>query len=282
MRFRAALPLLIVVPALGVPPGSAAASGSTGGVTVPNSPAIAAVTCADGRSGACARGAALTLTGTSLESVKAVTFLGKAGRRDDRTAKPARQDEASVVVTVPTGTRSGPIAVASFVGTTRGPRVRISGTVTPATVIAAEPAVPADPGIHVFPISGQHDYGTLVNTFGGGRGHRGQDVAAACGTPLVAATAGTVLQATYDGRGGNYVVVQRGDGRSEVYMHLRRAATVRKGEAVAAGQRIGDVGASGDAVGCHLHFESWTAPGWYRGGRAVDPLPQLRSWDQAA
>jgi murein DD-endopeptidase MepM/ murein hydrolase activator NlpD len=39
------------------------------------------------------------------------------------------------------------------------------------------------------------------------------------------------------------------------------------------------VGETGRASGCHLHFELWTAPGWYKGGRAVDPLPTLRRWD---
>jgi murein DD-endopeptidase MepM/ murein hydrolase activator NlpD len=45
------------------------------------------------------------------------------------------------------------------------------------------------------------------------------------------------------------------------------------------GRRIASVGRTGRADGCHLHFELWTAPGWYRGGRAYDPLGKLRQWD---
>ena len=44
-------------------------------------------------------------------------------------------------------------------------------------------------------------------------------------------------------------------------------------------QRIGSVGDTGNAWGCHLHFELWTEPGWYAGGEPFDPLPRLRNWD---
>ena len=45
------------------------------------------------------------------------------------------------------------------------------------------------------------------------------------------------------------------------------------------GQPIGEVGDTGDADGCHLHFEMWSAPGWYTGGAPIDPLPSLKAWD---
>ena len=45
------------------------------------------------------------------------------------------------------------------------------------------------------------------------------------------------------------------------------------------GDPIGEVGRTGDASACHLHFEMWGAPGWYTGGAPFDPLPALRAWD---
>jgi len=51
------------------------------------------------------------------------------------------------------------------------------------------------------------------------------------------------------------------------------------GDSVSAGDNVGEVGRTGDATACHLHFEEWTAPGWYAGGHAKDPLSFLRSLD---
>jgi murein DD-endopeptidase MepM/ murein hydrolase activator NlpD len=138
-----------------------------------------------------------------------------------------------------------------------------------------------DPDRDVFPIRGPHDLGqTATNGFGGGRGHQGQDMFADCGTPVVAARGGKVREADFHGVGGNFVVVTaRGNGLDYVYMHLQRKPRVRAGQTVEAGERLGEVGATGNAFGCHLHFELWTAPGWYAGGQAFDPLPRLRRWD---
>ena len=133
---------------------------------------------------------------------------------------------------------------------------------------------------HKFPIRGKHGYGEFGASFGGGRGHQAQDVIADCGTPLVAARGGKVLFKGTQSRAGNYVVIDgAGTDLDYVYMHLEQPALVDKGEKVATGQRIGNVGRTGRASACLLHFELWSGPGWYRGGKPMDPISYLRAWD---
>jgi murein DD-endopeptidase MepM/ murein hydrolase activator NlpD len=139
---------------------------------------------------------------------------------------------------------------------------------------------------HQFPVAGLHDYGGAAGLFGAGRGgrsHQGQDVFARCGTPMVAARGGTVKHVAFHALAGHYVVIAGADSQYDyVYMHLQSGPLMRKGDTVATGQPIGLVGDTGDAHGCHLHFELWSAPGWYSGGRPVDPLAELKNWDTAA
>ena len=134
----------------------------------------------------------------------------------------------------------------------------------------------------VFPIDGPHDLGrNEANRFGGGRGHKGQDMFADCGTPVIAARGGKVQFSGYDGAAGNYLVIRaERSGEDYVYMHLLNTPRLHEGDRVETAQRIGSVGRTGDADGCHLHFELWTSPGWYRGGHPYDPLPRLSRWDR--
>jgi murein DD-endopeptidase MepM/ murein hydrolase activator NlpD len=136
---------------------------------------------------------------------------------------------------------------------------------------------------HAFPVRGAHGYGEHAATFGGGRGHQGQDVFAACGTPLVAARGGVVEFKQFHGRAGHYIVIDGHETETDyAYMHMRDAALVNDGDRVRTGQRIGYVGDTGSADGCHLHLEMWSAPGWYAGGQPFDPLPSLRAWDRSS
>ena len=134
---------------------------------------------------------------------------------------------------------------------------------------------------HLFPIRGRHNLGyTDTNNFGGGRGHKGQDMFARCGTRLAAARGGRVEYAGYHSAAGYYVVVDGAETDVDyVYMHMLEPALVETGQRVFTGQKLGEVGETGRATGCHLHFELWSAPGWYKGGEAFDPLPSLRRWD---
>jgi len=142
---------------------------------------------------------------------------------------------------------------------------------------AVQPPVP----VRVFPINGPHDLGrSPTNGFGGGRGHSGQDMFAECGTPVVASQGGKVRKAGYHPVGGNYIVLtEKETGLDAVYMHMKHRPRVHAGERVETDQRIGSVGDTGNAWGCHLHFELWTAPGWYAGGQPFDPLPRLERWN---
>ena len=136
---------------------------------------------------------------------------------------------------------------------------------------------------YAFPILGAHEYGMSAGRFGAARSghtHQGQDVMAACGLPLVAARGGTVQMSTWDDAAGNYVVIDgRGTPNDFMYAHLAEPSLLHEGETVRTGQPIGIVGETGDAQGCHLHFEIWGAPGWYEGGSPFDPLPYLQKWD---
>jgi hypothetical protein len=132
----------------------------------------------------------------------------------------------------------------------------------------------------VFPIAGPHTYGDGFGVLRGKRIHEGQDVLAACGTPLVAVHNGIVKAVGSEALAGNYVVLTADDGSGDqAYMHLRDPALVRPGDPVVMGQAIGVVGETGDATACHLHFELWPVPGWFGGGQPVDPLPSLQAWD---
>jgi murein DD-endopeptidase MepM/ murein hydrolase activator NlpD len=101
----------------------------------------------------------------------------------------------------------------------------------------------------------------------GGRTHQGVDMHAPMGIPELAVVSGNV---TYgDGGGGGMGAYIAGDdGNRYVYYHL--SAYIGPPRHVTAGEVIGKLGATGDATGPHLHFESH--PG---GGPAVDPYPML-------
>jgi murein DD-endopeptidase MepM/ murein hydrolase activator NlpD len=165
---------------------------------------------------------------------------------------------------------------------------RITAQSAGAPLAASSQATGPDPASfvflkHVFPVRGPHYFGEGAARFGGARHHQGQDVFAACGTPLVAARGGTVKFRGFQGAAGNYLVIDGArTGTDYAYMHLRERALVKPGQRVRTGELIGHVGDTGDADGCHLHQELWTAPGWYDGGKPVDPLPSLQAWDRTS
>jgi murein DD-endopeptidase MepM/ murein hydrolase activator NlpD len=144
----------------------------------------------------------------------------------------------------------------------------------------AEPPSPApspapDAAAGTYPVDGAHHYGDGFGDRGGE--HKGQDVMSDCGTPLRAVRDVTVRRVATEAAAGRYIVLHDGgSGEDYVYMHMS-TVDVASGDSVPGGEKVGEVGQTGDATACHLHFEEWTEPGWYEGGHAKDPLPFLRS-----
>jgi murein DD-endopeptidase MepM/ murein hydrolase activator NlpD len=129
-----------------------------------------------------------------------------------------------------------------------------------------------------FPLHGRHTYG---DGFGAGRGHQGQDIFAKCGKPIDAARGGKVQVKAFQSAAGYYVVIDnKGSKKDFAYMHMEQRGRPRNGERVRTGERIGYESDTGDATGCHLHFEMWTKPGWYEGGHAKSPTRALKRWDR--
>lgn len=84
--------------------------------------------------------------------------------------------------------------------------------------------------------------------------HKGIDLAADQGTPVLAAASGVVTTAQNHWSYGNYVVVDHGNGLTTLYAHLD-TLTVEEGETVTAAQQLGTVGRTGNVTGNCLHFE---------------------------
>jgi murein DD-endopeptidase MepM/ murein hydrolase activator NlpD len=133
-------------------------------------------------------------------------------------------------------------------------------------------------GSYVFPLDVAHTYG---DGYGAGRGHEGQDLFTSCGSPVLAVRGGRIQRAGFHHRAGNYVVIDgQGTRVDTMYGHMLKRTPLRRNARVAMGEQIGRVGSTGNASGCHLHFEIWSAPGWYEGGAPMPSVGRLlRSWD---
>ncbi len=252
------------------PAGSFGATVSSGGISAPAKPKVSDVVCVSRCVGGhkATPGATVKVKGAFLDHVASVVFRGKDGPlRSHQTYRDLERAKAIV----PKGAIDGKPYVIDSRGSVSNRSPRKLEVLPPS-------AIPEQ----VFPVRGSHSFGGSMSRFGAprsGHTHQGQDVSASCGTKLVSIRRARVRYRAYEGAAGNYVVLHNlGTHTDFVYMHLIKPAAVKPGRVVGAGDKIGYVGQTGDAVGCHLHFEYWKGV-WYGGGYPVDPLPYLRSLD---
>ena len=113
--------------------------------------------------------------------------------------------------------------------------------------------------------------GTFTSGFGSrwGTTHYGVDIANRIGTPILAVTDGTVIEAGPASGFGLWVRIQHDDGTVSVYGHVD-SFSVHEGQRVKAGEQIARMGNRGYSTGPHLHFEIWDAT-----GRKLNPAPWL-------
>lgn len=120
--------------------------------------------------------------------------------------------------------------------------------------------------------SGRPASGAITSDFGprdapvpgASTNHRGIDIGAPTGTRVQSTAPGRVVHAGPLGTAGNAVIIDHGDGYQTKYFHLSEIS-VRVGQRVLDNQKIGEVGATGNVSGAHLHYEV------HRNGQAADP-----------
>ena len=95
--------------------------------------------------------------------------------------------------------------------------------------------------------------------------HKGIDIGAVTGTPVLAAASGKIVSAGSAGHYGNMVMIDHGDGYYTLYAH-NSAILCKVGDSVNQGDAISLVGSTGNSTGPHLHFEV------REGNKPLDPL----------
>lgn len=101
-----------------------------------------------------------------------------------------------------------------------------------------------------------------------GRFHKGIDIARPTNRNILAADNGTIVSAGWSGGYGNQIVVNHNNGIRTSYSHLS-SISVKVGQTVAKGRKIGVMGSTGNSTGIHLHFEV------YQNGNLKNPMSYL-------
>ncbi len=188
------------------------------------------------------------------------------------------------------------------------PALAAQAAPSPAAPTAASPSKTASgsaaPGIpHVFPVVGKASYGHTHHDYAA------TDIITACGNKVVATVSGVILETTrvdtwnskVDAgatRGGLSVSILGDDGVRYYGSHMRMILdNIQPGVRVTMGQQLGEIGDTGDASACHLHFgisppcqetgDWWIQRGviwpwsyldsWRTGGNK-NPVPEIAAW----
>lgn len=145
-------------------------------------------------------------------------------------------------------------------------RVPVGEQVSP-EIPGLYPDSPTQSSSYIWPAKG-----VLTSGYGmrWGRMHKGIDIAAPVGTPVVASAPGVIVTAGWNSGGyGNLVEIQHPDGSLTLYAHNNRIL-VRRGQEVTQGQQIAEMGTTGHSTGPHTHFEVHPT-----GRGAVNPIAFL-------
>lgn len=137
---------------------------------------------------------------------------------------------------------------------------------------AEETPAPAEPET-VTPVMGvlTSGFGPRVHPIDGElKDHNGVDLMVDEGTPILAYAAGEVDYVGESEAYGLYLQLKHADGLTTFYAHCKDIS-VRKGQQVSAGEKIGEVGATGNVTGAHLHFEM------RQDGTLVDPIQYIET-----
>jgi murein DD-endopeptidase MepM/ murein hydrolase activator NlpD len=269
-------------------PSSALAQSGTGGATP--TPRLRATTFS-ATPGAVTRGTPLKfawrIDGPVRKSVARVSLVPAAGGPAVRVRLGVRRIGTDASRTWTADVEPGTYVARLHATGPHGARLRRTARASGRQALEITAPAPPPAAAGVFPVQGPYTLGAEEARFGAARRnhvHQGHDIFAAEGTPVVSPVAGIVYWRAYQGSGaGHYVVVRGDDGRDYAFMHLQDGTVVaEKGRRVAAGERLGGVGDTGDARGFHLHFEIWP-DGWYaKDSQPIDPLPDLLAWGSAA
>jgi murein DD-endopeptidase MepM/ murein hydrolase activator NlpD len=168
-----------------------------------------------------------------------------------------------LVIPAATATATAPRLSASRASVGPGPRAR--GPRAPVDFVLAVPEFADSLGAFMWPADG-----TVTSPFGRRRSgwHRGIDIRADRGEPVLAAAAGVVVISAVEPRYGRVLKIEHEFGFTTVYAH-NDANLVEVGDWVTPGQHIASVGRTGRATNYHVHFEI------RRDGRVYNPLYML-------